>query len=209
MVNNLNLLQIFTLLNSISSNNYLVGGCVRDMLMNKTPKDFDIVTDIPMDKIEEVFSNNGWKVDSVGKQFLVMFVSKNGENFEIANFRKEVGFSDGRRPDSVSIGDLTTDSQRRDFTINSIYFNPMNGDFVDINNGIKDINNKILKFIGKPKDRIHEDYLRIFRFYRFLLTTGFTPDKISLRECRSHFKEANEKLAPERIRMELEKMVGL
>lgn len=209
MVNNLNLLQLFILLNSVSEHNYLVGGCVRDMLLEKTPHDFDIVTNVPMDKIEEIFVDNGWKVNAVGKQFLVMFVSKNDEEFEIANFRKEIGFSDGRRPDSVSIGDLQSDSQRRDFTINSIYFNPMTGEFLDPNNGRKDIENKILKFIGKPRDRIKEDYLRIFRFYRFLLTTGFQADSISLRECRSHFIEAHGKITPERIRAEIEKMAGL
>src|SRR5690606_10668185 len=99
-------LQVFLLLSNESSNTYLVGGCVRDMLLEKTPKDYDFVTDVSMDRIETIFSENGWKVDSVGKQFLVMFVSKNNVQFEIANFRKDVGFSDGRRPDKAEIGDI-------------------------------------------------------------------------------------------------------
>lgn len=193
------------LLNSQSSNNYLVGGSVRDFLMDKEPKDFDIVTDVPMDTIEALFSQNGWDVDSVGKQFLVMFVSKNSEQFEIANFRKDVGFSDGRRPDKAIIGDLQSDSERRDFTVNAIYYNPFSGTFVDPQNGKKDLEERKLKFIGKPKDRIKEDYLRIFRFYRFL-TKGFEPDKKSLKACRELFNEAYSKTTPERVRMEIERM---
>lgn len=200
-----NLLQLFMLLNSQSSNNYLVGGSVRDFLMDKEPKDFDIVTDVPMDTIEALFSQNGWDVDSVGKQFLVMFVSKNSEQFEIANFRKDVGFSDGRRPDKAIIGDLQSDSERRDFTVNAIYYNPFSGTFVDPQNGKKDLEERKLKFIGKPKDRIKEDYLRIFRFYRFL-TKGFEPDKKSLKACRELFNEAYSKTTPERVRMEIERM---
>ena len=193
------------LLNSQSSNNYLVGGCVRDWLMDQKPKDFDIVTDVHMDTIEELFSQNGWIVDTVGKQFLVMFVSKNGEQYEIANFRNDGGYSDGRRPDSVSIGDITTDAARRDFTVNSIYYNPLIGRFIDPNNGRKDLEFRILKFIGRPKERIEEDYLRVFRFYRFL-KKGLKPEKRSLKACREMFNVAYSKCTPERVRNEIERM---
>lgn len=203
---NNNLLQIFMILRGFSQNNYLVGGCVRDSLIGREPKDFDIVTDVHMDTIETAFIDNGWTVDSVGKQFLVMFVSKNGEQYEIANFRKDVGFSDGRRPDEAIIGDLTTDAARRDFTVNSIYYDPINGSYLDPNKGMKDAEERILRFIGKPQDRIREDYLRIFRFYRFL-SKGFTPDKKSLKACRELFTEAYGHITPERVRMEVERMV--
>ena len=175
---NNNLLQIFMILRGFSQNNYLVGGCVRDSLIGREPKDFDIVTDVHMDTIEAAFIDNGWTVDSVGKHFLVLFSSKNGVQYEIANFRKDVGFSDGRRPDEAIIGDLTTDAARRDFTVNSIYYDPINGSYLDPNKGMKDAEERILRFIGKPQDRIREDYLRIFRFYRFL-SKGFTPQEIS------------------------------
>lgn len=205
---NNNLLQLFMLLRSQSPNVYLVGGCVRDDLMGIQPKDFDIVTDVPMDTIEPLFSQNGWEVDSVGQQFLVMFVSKNGEQFEIANFRKDLGFSDGRRPDEVAIGDLESDAARRDFTVNSIYYDPINGKYIDPNNGRKDVECRILRFIGKPKDRIKEDFLRIFRFYRFL-SKGFTPEKRSLKACRELFNEAYLQTTPERVRMEVERMAKI
>lgn len=203
---NNNLLQIFVILKSYSNNNYLVGGCVRDFLTGKIPKDFDIVTDVQMDTIEEAFKTNGWSVDSVGKQFLILFVSKNGEQYEIANFRKDVGFSDGRRPDQAIIGNLETDAARRDFTVNSIYYDPFNDTYLDPNNGMKDVKNKTLRFIGRPEDRIKEDYLRIFRFYRFL-SKGFTPDKRSLKACREYFNEAYLKTTPERVRVEIERIV--
>ena len=203
---NNNLLQIFIILRSFSQNNYLVGGCVRDSLIGREPKDFDIVTDVHMDTIENAFIDNGWTVDSVGKQFLVMFVSKNGEQYEIANFRKDVGFSDGRRPDEAIIGNLTTDAARRDFTVNSIYYDPINGLYLDPNNGMKDAKERILRFIGRPQDRIREDYLRIFRFYRFL-SKGFTPDKKSLKACRELFNEAYGQTTAERVRIEVERMV--
>lgn len=203
---NNNLLQLFVILRAYSQNNYLVGGCVRDHLLGRESKDFDIVTDVHMDTIEQAFIENGWTVDAVGKQFLVMFVSKNGEQFEIANFRKDVGFSDGRRPDEAIIGDLASDAARRDFTVNSIYYDPFTGSYLDPNSGIKDAKERVLRFIGRPHDRIKEDYLRIFRFYRFL-SKGFTPDKRSLKACRELFNEAYGQTTPERVRMEVERMV--
>lgn len=201
-----NLLQIFTILRAYSDKNYLVGGCVRDFLLGKEPKDFDIVTDVHMDTIEQAFTDNGWTVDAVGKQFLVMFVSKNGEQYEIANFRKDVGFSDGRRPDEAIIGDLDSDSARRDFTVNSIYYDPFQDTYIDPNKGLEDIKTKTLKFVGRPHERIKEDYLRIFRFYRFL-SKGFTPHTKSLKACRELFNEAYLHTTPERVRMEVERMV--
>ena len=202
---NNNLLQVFMLLKSQSNNNYLVGGCVRDYLMGKEPKDYDIVTDVPMETMRELFGQNGWSVDAVGENFLVMFVSKGGNQYEIANFRKDGVYKDGRRPESVEIGTLEEDAARRDFTVNSIYFNPMLGTYKDPNNGIADVERRVLKFIGKPKDRIKEDFLRVFRFYRFL-SKGFEPDKKSLRACREMFNMAYSKSTPERVRMEIERM---
>jgi len=201
------LLQAFLLLRNESDEVYLVGGAVRDYLLGKDPKDFDISTDIHMDKIEEIFKENDWKVDATGKEFLVMFVSKNNEQFEIANFRKDGHYNDGRRPETVEIGTLEEDANRRDFTVNAIYYNPFSGEFkYPIENSKKDIKNQILRFIGRPKDRIQEDYLRIFRYYRFL-TKGFKPDKISLKACRQYFNEAYFKTTAERVRNEIERMV--
>ena len=206
-------MQVFLILDGVSKNNYLVGGCVRDMLLNRTPADYDFVTDATLDTVEKAFTEAGWKVSLTGKQFLVVSISKDGEQYEIANFRKDGVSTDGRRPDTVEIGTIEEDAKRRDFTINALYLKPgrftadMLDELVDpTGQGQTDLYNKTLRFIGKPEDRIREDFLRVFRFYRFA-TKGFRPDQKSLRACRELFNEAYAKTTPERVRMELEKML--
>lgn len=227
------LFQAMSLLKSESKEVYLVGGYVRDSMLKKPSKDYDLVTDVPMDKIEEIFSANGWKVDATGANFLVMNVSKkvNVERerfiqdtprrgsvvtevveethiYEIANFRKDGVSTDGRRPDSVEIGTMLEDAQRRDFTINAMYFDPFTGiTSTPIKESLRDIMSGTLRFIGNPKDRIEEDYLRVFRFYRFMNTKGLTADKKSLKACREMFNKAYELTTPERVRNEIERMV--
>jgi len=202
----LKLLQIFIILNSISENSYLVGGCVRDMLLGKIPHDFDIVTDVTMDIMKEAFIGNGWRVDAVGEQFLILFISKDDIHFEIANFRKDSEYSDGRRPDKAEIGDLTTDSERRDFTINSIYYNPMKGSFLDPNNGKKDIEDRLLRFIGRPEHRIKEDHLRLWRLIRFKAQLGFEIEKETFKALKRYFPEYYLKQNPARVLQEILKM---
>src|ERR1700722_2029059 len=200
------LFQIFHIVHNASANTYLVGGCVRDMLLGKTPKDYDIVTDANIDFLKGELNANGWKIDVHGEAFKVHTASKHGRQFEIAHFRKESGFEDGRHPTFVEPGTLEEDAIRRDFTVNSIYYNPITDKYVDPNNGKKDIEGRILKFIGRPHDRIKEDYLRVFRFFRFLAKLGFEADPKSLRACREMFNEAYAKTNPERVRMEIERM---
>ena len=203
------LLQIFIILRSFSNENYLVGGCVRDSLLGLKPKDYDIVTDVSIPKITQAFQEAGWEVTDSGQVFLVTNVSKNGWQFEIANFRKDGVYSGGRRPETVEIGDINDDAHRRDFTVNAIYHNPFNGVIVDpTQKGLSDIENRMLRFIGKPEDRIKEDRLRVFRFYRFL-KKGFKADKKSLQACRTMFNESYRLTTPERVREELEKMAGI
>lgn len=210
------LLQLFTIVYYTASETYLVGGCVRDMILGRTPKDYDIVTSASITELQPKLIENGWEVKGVGDNFLVYVVSKTiGEThwqFEIANFRKESKTSDGRRPDSVSIGTIEDDAARRDFTINSIYYNPLllgpNGSkLTDYNGGIKDLAACKLKFIGKPKDRIKEDYLRVFRCFRFASTLNFNIDTKSLKACREMWNEAYTNTTPERARMEIERML--
>mgnify|MGYP003605447674 CR=1 FL=1 len=184
----------------------LVGGCVRDIQLKKSPKDFDVVTNIDLDEISNVLSKNGWSIDEAGKQFFVLIASKNDQQFEIALFRKDCTYTDGRRPDSVQVGTIEEDAMRRDFTINSLYLNPWTGEIHDpTGRGLEDLKNRIIRFNGKASERIKEDFLRIFRAYRQACTLGFTIEKNTLKNMRKYFNEACQKLPPERIRTEIEK----
>lgn len=209
MMNDFLLLQIFIILKSISNKSYLVGGCVRDVLLGLTPKDFDIVTTAPYGAVVEAFNNSDWSVSCNGENFLVCCVSKFGKQFEIANFRKDSSFGDGRRPDSVEVGTIEEDAARRDFTINALYLDPWTDEVLDPTGfGYEDCMSKVLRFVGRPQQRLKEDYLRAFRFYRFI-NKGFKPIPSHLRCVREMFNECVEKTNPERIRSELEKIVGL
>ena len=202
--------HIFFLLSQWSKQNYLVGGCVRDDFVNIEPHDYDIVTDIPMDRLRSIFEEQKWKVKECGEAFLVINISKGEEQYEIANFRKEGVYLDGRRPTEVEIGTIEEDALRRDFTINALYENPRTKQILDPTGlGLHDMKNRILRFIGNPKDRIREDYLRVFRFYRFLDLKHLEPDPKSLSACRQFSNEAYINTTPERVRLELEKMARL
>lgn len=186
-----------------SRNSYLVGGSVRDILLAKTPKDFDFVTDLSYDKLKEIFGSKEFSFKETGKQFLVFNLNYNGVDYEIANFRKDGTYSDSRRPDSVSIGTIEDDMNRRDFSINAMYWN-FDG-VVASKQSIEDIQNKVLRFIGKPEDRISEDALRIIRFYRILKSKDLKPDEKSLRAVRTHFEKAMQ-VSPHRMMMEIERI---
>ena len=202
--------KVINILSSISDNSYMVGGSIRDILLFKKPKDFDFVTDISYDTLVNVFKDNGFSIKEAGKQFLVLIVSKDGQDFEIANFRKDGTYKDGRRPEFVEIGTIFDDAQRRDFTINALYFNLKDSQLEDPNlQGIFDIKDELLKFIGNPDERINEDKLRVMRFYRFLKKTEFEPDKNSLKAARKNFEVMLKETASERIKNEIENMVGL
>lgn len=205
---NSKLKHIFYILGQHSKNNYLVGGCVRDGFLGKEPKDFDIVTDVSMDVSTPLFEANGFNVKECGEAFLVLNISKDGEQWEIANFRKEGIYLDGRRPTKVDIGTIEDDAFRRDFTVNALYENPVTGAILDpTGKGLSDIKNRTLRFIGNPKERIQEDYLRVFRFYRFVATKNLIADSKSMKACRQYFNEAYLNTTPERVRLELERMV--
>lgn len=205
---NSTLKHIFYLLGKESKNNYLVGGCVRDSFLGVESKDYDIVTDVHMDISSPLFEANGFKVKECGEAFLVLNISKNGEQYEIANFRKEGVYLDGRRPTEVEVGTIEEDAFRRDFTINALYENPLTGEILDpTGKGLSDVKNRTLRFIGNPKERIEEDALRVFRFYRFLATKGLSADQKSLKACRQYFNEAYLNTTPERVRLELERLI--
>lgn len=146
---------------------YFVGGYVRNKLFKLPFSDIDIATSALPEQVIKVLKSEKIRYKEVGKSFGVVLASVGDFDFEIATFRKDGIYSDGRRPDSVQFSDIKTDSGRRDFTINAMYYNPINKDLIDFHNGYEDICAKILRFVGDAKERIEEDNLRILRAIRF------------------------------------------
>ncbi len=200
-------LEMFLHIKALTPTAYLVGGCVRDAMLGKKPKDFDIVTDCDLTLLTQALKENGWKVNEAGLNFLVTIASKNGEQIEIAIFRKDGTYTDGRRPDSVEIGDIYTDAERRDLSINALYYDPFTGEILDpTTKGVSDIKNKVIRMNGRADQRIKEDLLRIMRVYRFSNQLGFSIDKTTLKACRRYFNAMYATIPAERVKNEIEKM---
>ena len=149
---------------------YVVGGAVRDALLNKIPKDFDLATDAIPDKVEQMMAKAGFKTLPTGKAFGVINVFTSDGEYEIATFRNdryEGDSSDGRRPDSVEFTNIEGDVSRRDLTINALFYDIDTGEIVDLVGGIDDLKNGIIRTVGRPEDRFKEDKLRVMRTIRF------------------------------------------
>ena len=153
-----------------NSTAYIVGGAVRDYILGRECDDIDIATDVPMDLIEKHFPTH-----DIGsnKDFGILVVEFEGEVFEIAQYRSDGNYSDGRRPDCVELGvDLFEDSCRRDFTINAMYMDE-NKSIIDFHHGEDDIKKKLIRCVGDSDIRLTEDYLRMFRAFRFSSVLDF------------------------------------
>src|SRR3954465_6231195 len=135
---------------------YLVGGCVRDMVMGIEPADFDIATSAHPEQIMGIFP----RTESIGAQFGVVLVIYRGRPFEVATFRSDEAYIDGRRPTGVVFTDARQDVLRRDFTINGLLYDPLSGELIDYVNGRADIQSKVVRAIGDPHARFQEDKLR-------------------------------------------------
>lgn len=142
---------------------YWVGGCVRDMLLGKDPQDFDIATDATPVELEKLFA----KTKNIGKHFGVLLIEEGGHQFEVATFRSDGGYSDGRRPDAIIFSSAEEDAKRRDFTINAIFYDPIKGEIYDPVHGQQDLKRGLLRIVGNPDERLQEDFLRILRAVRF------------------------------------------
>lgn len=181
---------------------YFAGGCVRDMLLKKEPKDYDIATSARPEEIEKLFG----ETYAVGKSFGVIHVVEDGYTFEVATFRSDSGYSDGRRPDAVIFTHAEEDAKRRDFTINGLFYDPLEKRVHDFVGGQDDLSNKLIRFIGDPHQRILEDHLRIIRAVRFKTTLefGYHPDTYAA--LKKHAPLADN-VSWERVRDELNKLI--
>jgi poly(A) polymerase len=148
---------------------WLAGGCVRDGLMGRTPKDYDIATDARPEEVECIFPGSM----TVGAHFGVVVVRRSGHQIEVATFRRDGTYTDGRHPESVTFSSAEEDAQRRDFTINGLFQDPISGEVVDYVGGRADIHRQLLRAIGQPRARFQEDHLRLLRAIRFATVLGF------------------------------------
>ena len=155
---------------------YVVGGAVRDALLGKTPKDYDLATDAVPDKVEDMMAKAGLRTLPTGKAFGVINVFTDLGEYEIATFREDLG--SGRRPDGVSFTNIEGDVKRRDLTINALFFDIDTKEIVDLVGGVDDLKNGIVRTVGAAQDRFGEDRLRILRAIRFAgrFGSGLDPD---------------------------------
>lgn len=192
----------------------LAGGCVRDSLLGRKMNDIDIATDATPDEIESVFRDLSPVL--VGKKYGVIILPiPNKASLEIASFRTDGEYLDGRHPEKIKLASLKEDALRRDFTINALYFRPRTQEVLDFTNGIGDLNRRLIRAVGDPQKRFKEDALRVLRAVRFLGQLDFeieenTKKAISLKVLeikKVSLNGAGEWVSRERIRDELDKML--
>src|SRR5262252_4592427 len=174
--------QVIAQLRGAGHQAYLVGGCVRDLLLGITPKDFDIATDARPDRIMDLFPRSG----RVGAHFGVVLVRDAFSQVEVATFRSDHDYEDGRRPGTVHFErDPRQDVLRRDFTINGLMMDPDTGDVLDYVGGRHDLDGRVVRAIGDPPERFREDHLRMLRAIRFAARLGFIIDDATFEAMRA------------------------
>jgi putative nucleotidyltransferase with HDIG domain len=178
---------------------YLVGGCVRDLLLGREPKDYDVATDARPDQIVALFPRSGL----VGVQFGVVLVREEDAVVEVATYRSDLDYLDGRRPEGVRFeSSPREDALRRDFTINGLFLDPVSGEKFDFVGGIADLHDRVIRAIGDPVFRFQEDHLRLIRAVRFAARLRFTIEPRTF-AAMQQLAPAIRKVAPERVRDEL------
>ena len=178
------------------------GGAVRDMLLDIEPKDIDIATSATPTQIESLFE----RTKTVGKAFGVVLVRFCDYEFEVATFRNDGNYSDNRRPDSVTFSTMIEDAQRRDFTINAMFYDTSRTKVIDYVGGKEDIAFKLIRFVGNADDRIKEDNLRLLRAIRFALRFDFDFERFTFSAIKRHARLVKN-VALERIKEEFVKMI--
>lgn len=181
------------------------GGCVRDQLLGIEPKDYDIATNATPEQIRDLFGQK--RTLAIGASFGVITVlgPRSAGPIEVATFRRDAGYSDGRRPDAVEFTNAEEDARRRDFTINGMFFDPIEDQVIDFVGGLEDLEHRQIRAIGNPHERIHEDKLRMLRGIRFAATYGFELEPQTFDAISQHASEINvvsaERIGAEVVRM--------
>jgi tRNA nucleotidyltransferase/poly(A) polymerase len=175
---------------------YFAGGCVRDMLLGFRPKDYDVATDAPPNRVRALFP----RTQAVGAAFGVILVRQRRSQVEVATFRTDLEYRDGRRPEGVRFATAEEDAKRRDFTINGLFLDPVENRVIDYVGGQEDLKNKVLRAIGDADARFAEDHLRLLRAIRFAARFGLTIDSAT--------DEAIARNAPHLVRISPERIAG-
>ncbi|MCA9303675.1 MAG: CCA tRNA nucleotidyltransferase [Phycisphaerales bacterium] len=185
---------------------YFAGGCVRDELLGLEPKDYDVATNATPDEIRSLFTRTA----SVGASFGVMLVRDFGPTIEVATFRTDGKYSDSRRPDTVEFATAERDAERRDFTINAMFLDPLAPDghqIIDFVGGQQDLDDRVLRAVGDPDDRLNEDHLRALRAIRFAARFGLAIDPLTTDAICAHASELAG-VSYERVGDEVRKMMA-
>jgi poly(A) polymerase len=191
--------EVARVLHAAGHQAFLVGGCVRDLLLGRVPKDFDVATDAPPAKLHELFPRS----EQVGAHFGVCVVHGENAHVEVATFRSDFDYSDGRRPAHVKFeSDPKQDSLRRDFTINALMLDVRTGEVLDFTGGRADLEAGIIRAIGDPDLRFREDHLRLLRAVRFAARFGFSIEPQTFDAIRRSYKLIRS-VSAERVRDEL------
>lgn len=177
------------------------GGCVRDMLRGVDPKDYDVATSARPAQVQALFPHS----IPVGAHFGVIIVRKGPHQIEVATFRRDGTYTDGRRPDSVEFTSAVEDAKRRDFTVNGLFYNPLTEEVLDYVGGRADLERKLLRAIGDARSRFREDHLRLLRAVRFATVLGYEIDADTWSAMRDLAPEVAS-VSAERIREELVKI---
>jgi putative nucleotidyltransferase with HDIG domain len=180
---------------------FWVGGCVRDFLLGREPDDFDIATDARPEQVKKLFK----RTIAVGRKFGVMVVVEGGHQFQVATFRAEADYKDGRRPEKIIFANAEADAQRRDFTVNGLFYDPISKKTHDWVGGEKDLRKKIIRTIGSPEERFAEDHLRLLRAVRFAAQLDFQIEPETFAAVKSLAPKIKI-ISAERIRDELLKL---
>jgi poly(A) polymerase len=181
---------------------YFAGGWVRDYLLQRQSDDIDIATSAGVDEVRAIFS----KTIPVGVAFGIVIVVEENHQFEVATFRKDRGYIDGRRPTGIDPATPEEDAQRRDFTINGMFYDPLNDKLLDFVDGQKDLKKGIIKAIGNPHERFLEDRLRMMRAVRYSTRFNFPIESETLEAILAHAHSLVPAVAMERVWQEFKKM---
>ena len=181
---------------------YWAGGCVRDRLLGRTPKDYDVATAATPDQIEALFD----KTLPIGKAFGMIAVIEERVQIDVTTFRSDANYSDGRHPQQIQFTTAKEDVLRRDFTINGLLYNPLNDQLIDYVDGESDLKQGVIRAIGDAHSRFQEDHLRMLRAVRFAHTLGFRLTPSTRDAIRSHADKIT-KVSAERIEHELSRLL--